>query len=36
MDLKESEDIKKRWQVYAEELYQKDHNDLLGQITTMA
>ena len=28
MDLKEVEDIKKRWQVYAEELYKKDLNDL--------
>ena len=27
MDLKEAEDIKKRWQVYTEELYKKDlHN----------
>ena len=24
MDLKEAEDIKKRWQVYTEELYKKD------------
>ena len=27
MDLTEAEDIKKRWQVYTEELYQKDLND---------
>ena len=27
MDLKEAEDIKKRWQEYTEELYKKDHND---------
>ena len=27
MDLREAEDIKKRWQEYTEELYQKDlHN----------
>ena len=26
MDLTEAEDIKKRWQEYAEELYKKDHN----------
>ena len=28
MDLTEAEDIKKRWQQYTEELYEKDHNDL--------
>ena len=28
MDLKEAEDIKKRWQEYTEELYKKDLNDL--------
>ena len=28
MDLIEAEDIKKRWQEYAEELYKKDLNDL--------
>ena len=28
MDLKEAEDIKKRWQEYTEELYQKDLYDL--------
>ena len=28
MDLKEVEDIKKRWQEYTEELYKKDLNDL--------
>ena len=28
MDLTEPEDIKKRWQVYTEELYKKDLNDL--------
>ena len=27
MDLIEAEDIKKRWQVYTEELYKKDLND---------
>ena len=27
MDLIETEDIKKRWQVYTEELYKKDLND---------
>ena len=27
MDLKEAEDIQKRWQEYTEELYQKDLND---------
>ena len=27
MDLTEAEDIKKRWQKYAEELYKKDLND---------
>ena len=27
MDLTEAEDIKKRWQVYTEELYKKDFND---------
>ena len=26
MDLTEAEDIKKRWQEYAEELYQKDRH----------
>ena len=28
MDLKEVEDIKKRWQEYIEELYKRDLNDL--------
>ena len=28
MDLKEAEEIKKRWQEYTEELYKKDHHDL--------
>ena len=28
MDLKEAEDIKKRWQEYTEELHKKDLNDL--------
>ena len=28
MDLIEAEDIKKRWQEYTEELYQKSLNDL--------
>ena len=32
MDLPESEDIKKRWQEYTEELYKKD---LMTQIITM-
>ena len=27
MDLTEAEDIQKRWQEYAEELYEKDLND---------
>ena len=27
MDLKEAEDIKKRWQEYTEELYRKDLHD---------
>ena len=27
MDLTEAEDIKKRWQKYTEELYEKDLND---------
>ena len=27
MDLKEAEDIKKRWQEYTEELYKKDPHD---------
>ena len=27
MDLKEAEDIKKRWQEYREELYKKDLHD---------
>ena len=27
MDLKEAEDIKKRWEEYTEELYKKDLND---------
>ena len=32
MDLREAEDIKKRWQKYTEELYK---NILMTQITTM-
>ena len=32
MDLKEAEDIKKKWQEYTEELYRKD---LMTQIITM-
>ena len=32
MDLTETEDIKKRWQEYTEELYKKDLHD---QISTM-
>ena len=31
MDLTETEDIKKRWQEYTEELYKKDLNDLDNQ-----
>ena len=27
MDITETEDIKKRWQEYTEELYKKDHHD---------
>ena len=27
MDLTETDDIKKRWQEYTEELYKKDHNN---------
>ena len=27
MDLREAEDIKKRWQEYTEELYKKGHHD---------
>ena len=27
MDLRETEDLKKRWQEYTEELYKKDHNN---------
>ena len=33
MDLTEAEDIKKRWQKYIEELYQKDLHDQIGVIT---
>ena len=29
LDLTEAEDIKKRWQKYTEELYEKDLNDLM-------
>ena len=38
MDLTEAEDIKKRWQKYTEELYQKDlhdpdnHNDVITHL----
>ena len=38
MDLKEAEDIKKRWQEYTEELYRKDlqdpdnHNDVITNL----
>ena len=37
MDLREAEDIKKRWRENAEELYKKDLNnhDDVTQITTM-
>ena len=31
MELREAEDIKKRWQEYTEELYKKDLNDLDNQ-----
>ena len=31
MDLKEAEDIKKRWQEYPEELYKKDLHDQENQ-----
>jgi len=31
MDLREAEDIKKRWQEYTEELYKKDLNDIYKQ-----
>ena len=27
-DLREAEEIKRRWQEYTQELYKKDHNDL--------
>ena len=33
MDLTEAENIKKRWQEYTEELYQKDLHDHDGVIT---
>ena len=33
MDLKEAEDIKKRWQEYTEELYKKDQDNHDGVIT---
>ena len=32
-DLTEAEDIKKRWQEYTEELYEKDLQDLPGEIS---
>ena len=38
MDLREAEDVKKRWQEYTEELYQKDlhdsdnHNDVITHL----
>ena len=38
MDLREAEDIKKRWQEYTEELYKKDlhdpdnHNDMITHL----
>jgi len=35
MDLTEAEDIKKTWQEYTEELYQKKKEILMTQITTM-
>ena len=33
MDLREAEDIKKRWQEYTEELYKKDPDNYNGVIT---
>ena len=33
MDLREAEDINKRWQEYTEELYRRDRNDPDGVIT---
>ena len=33
MDLREAEDINKRWQEYTEELYKRDRNDPDGVIT---
>ena len=35
IDLTETEDIKKRWQEYTEELYQKKKKFLMIQITEM-
>ena len=35
MDLREAEDIKKRWQEYTEELYKKDLNDPKKILITM-
>ena len=35
MDLTEAEDIKKRWQEYAEELYKKDPDNHNGVITDL-
>ena len=32
MDLTEAEDIKKRWQEYTEELYQKDLHDPITMV----
>ena len=36
MDLKEAEDIKKRWQEYTEELYMNQRKIFMNQITTIA
>ena len=35
MDLTEAEDIKKRWQEYTEELYQKDLHDPDNHVSVM-
>ena len=35
MDLREAENIKKRWQEYTEELYKKKKKNFMTQINTM-
>ena len=35
-DLREAEEVKKSWQEYTEELYQKKKKILMTQITTIA